>query len=335
MLLAHHMSGKRIVVTGANGHIGNNLVRELLNKGYSVVATVRDSAKGEPLKEYKNSENLIIEVADVLSSESWQQIMQGADGLIHTATVYSTTGDAQVILDTANIGVENVFRAAAAAGIKRIVHTSSTAAVGSTPKGVIKDHTFWHDGVREPYSRAKTESERLAWSLAEELDLDLRVINPSAILGGNFFRQTPSVDFFEDAIQGKYPFSLKIPFPCVHVDDVVNAHIVAFENDDASGRYILAPHTTYTIADIMRRIKQLYPQTKSPKRALPNRLVPLAVFQDWIGGIFGKPRTLTRRVVKGFFKGDSLYDSSRAENELGLVWKDFDTCIKDTVEAVL
>ncbi len=329
------MSGKRIVVTGANGHIGNNLVRELLNNGYSVVATVRDSAKGEPLKAYNGAERLTIEVADVLSTDSWQRIMQDADGLIHTATIYSTTGDSQLILNTANIGVENVFRAAAAAGVKRIVHTSSTAAVGSTPKGVIKDHNCWNDTVSEPYSRAKTESERLAWSLAEELDLDLRVINPSAILGGSFFRPTPSVDFFEEAIQGKYPFSLKIPFPCVHVDDVVSAHIAAFENDNASGRYILAPHTTYTVADILRRIRQLYPETKSPKRALPNRLVSLAVLLDWIGGIFGKPRTLTRRVVKGFFKGDSLYDSSRATNDLDLEWSDFDTCIKDTVEAVL
>ena len=329
------MSGKRIVVTGANGHIGNNLVRELLSKDYSVVATVRDSHKGEPLNDFTGAEKLTVEVADVLEKDSWQKIMQGADALIHTATIYSTTGESQLILDTANIGVENVFRAAAAAGIKRIIHTSSTAAVGSTPKGVVKDHTFWNDEAREPYSRAKTESERLAWSLAEELSLDLRVINPSAILGGSFFRPTPSVDFFEEAIQGKYPFSLKIPFPCVHVDDVVNAHIAALENDNASGRYILAPHTTYTVADIMRRIRQLYPQTKSPKRALPNRLVPLGIFQDWLGGLFGKPRTLTRRVVKGFFKGDSLFDSSRAENELGLEWKEFDTCIKDTVEAVL
>ena len=329
------MSDKRIVVTGANGHVGNNLVRELLDNGYLVVATVRDSAKGEPLKEYAGAERLTIEIADVLSTDSWQQIMQGADGLIHTATVYSTTGDAQTILETANIGVENVFRAAAAAGVKRIVHTSSIAAVGSTPKGVIKDHTFWNDGANEPYSRAKTESEKLAWSLAEELNLDLRVINPSAIIGGGFSRPTPSVDFFEGAIKGEFPLSLRIPFPCVHVDDVVRAHRVALENDDASGRYILAPHNNYTIADVMRRIKQLYPQTKAPRKSLPNWLAPLAVFQDWFAGLFGKPRTLTRRAMKGFFKGDSLYDSSRAEEDLGLVWTDFDTCISDTVEAFL
>ena len=76
------------MVTGANGHIGNNLVRELLSKDYSVVATVRDSNKGEPLNDFTGAERLTIEVADVLEKDSWQKIMQGADALIHAATMF-------------------------------------------------------------------------------------------------------------------------------------------------------------------------------------------------------------------------------------------------------
>ena len=327
------MSGKRIVVTGANGHIGNNLVRKLLNNGYSVVATVRDSAKGEPLKEYKGSENLIIEVADVLSSDSWQRIMQGADGLIHTATIYSTTGESQLILDTANIGVENVFRAAAAAGIKRIVHTSSTAAVGSTPKGVIKDHTFWQSNTSLPYVVAKTESEKHAWQLAEQLQLDLRVINPSGVLGGGFVRPTPSTDIIGDALAGKFPMSMKIPMAFVHVKDVAKAHRRAFEVEEASGRYILAPHNNTTVAALHRRTRDLYPKSKSPKIALQNWMLPLAVFQDWVSGIFTKKRVLTRQIAKGIMRGDSNYDSTPATEVLGIDWIDVDTTIRDTVEA--
>ena len=75
------------------------------------------------------------------------------------------------------------------------MYTSSVAAVGSEPKGVVKDENNWQTNTEMPYTVAKTESERIAWKLASELELDLRVINPSGVLGGDFIKPTPSVDF--------------------------------------------------------------------------------------------------------------------------------------------
>ena len=104
--------------------------------------------------------------ADVLEDDGWEKVLEGAVGLFHLATIYATSGDGQLILDTANKGTEIVLRAAAKAGISRIVYTSSVAAIGSTPKGEVKDETNWNDNYSLPYTQAKTESERKAWELA-------------------------------------------------------------------------------------------------------------------------------------------------------------------------
>ena len=320
--------GGLVVVTGANGHIGNNLCRQLIEKGYSVRGTVRSMDKAPDLE-------MEFAVADVLNEEDWPKVMEGASGLFHLATIYATSGDGQLILDTANKGTENVLRAAAAEGIKRVVYTSSVAAIGSTPKGVIKDESNWNENFSLPYTQAKTESEKRAWELAEELDIDLRVINPSGVLGGSFSRPTPSTDIIGDAMKGKYPVVPKIPLAFVHVDDVATAHRLAYEIDDAHGRYVLAPYQDGNIHDLLKRAKKLYPKMKFPRFGIPLWLLPAVVLQDWFMGLFTGKRLLTRSAAKSFSKGDSKYSNRKVEEELGIEWKSYDVCIKDTVEAYL
>ena len=315
-----------VVVTGANGHIGNNLCRQLLEKGYTVRGSVRSLDKAPNL-------DMEFVEADVLKEEGWDKVLEGASGLFHLATIYATSGDGQIILDTANKGTEIVFKAAAKAGISRIVYTSSIAAIGSSPKGVVKDESNWNENFSLPYTQAKTESERRAWQLAEELNLDLRVINPSGVLGGSFSRPTPSTDIIGDAMKGKYPVVPKIPLAFVHVDDVATAHINAYEIDEASGRYVLAPHQDGNIHDLLKRAKKLYPKMKFPRLGIPLWLLPLVVLQDWFMGLFTGKRLLTRSAAKSFSSGDSKYSSKKAEDELGLTWKSYDDCIHDTVEA--
>ena len=333
---------QRIFVTGVNGHIGNHIVRDLLENGYTVRGSVRDlndPKKTEHVRahalELNKEHHLELIEGDVLDADGWEQHLTDCDGLFHTATVYSTREDASTIMDTANLGTTHLLHAAAKAGVKRVVYTSSTAAVGTSPKGQKKDESVWNEDTSLPYSTAKTRSERLAWRLAEELSLDLRVINPTAVLGGGFVRPTPSVDFFGDAIAGKYPVVPKFPMAVVHVRDVARAHRLAFEVEEAEGRFILAPHANVTLAKICKRIRTLNPSTKAPKFSLPNMLVPLAVFQDWLGGKFGRQRYLTRAVAKNMMGGDTDYSSAKAEKVLGMTWEDFDTCIQDTVDVYL
>ena len=335
-------SRQRIFVTGVNGHIGNHIVRDLLENGYCVRGSVRDlndASKTDHVRSHAAELGLegrleLVE-GDVLEADGWSEMLEGCDGLFHTATMYSTRATATTILDTANKGTTHLLHAAAETGIQRVIYTSSTAAVGTSPKGTTKDESVWNTDTSLPYTTAKTQSERLAWNLAEELGLDLRVINPTAVLGGGFVRPTPSVDFFGDAIAGSYPVVPKFPMSVVHVRDVAKAHRRAFEVDEAEGRFILAPHANITLATICKRIRTLNPTTKAPKYSLPNVLVPLAVFQDWLGGKFGRQRYLTRAVAKNMMGGDTDYSSAKAEKVLGLEWEDFDTCIQDTVDVFL
>jgi dihydroflavonol-4-reductase len=315
-----------VVVTGVNGHIGNNLARQLIDSGYKVRGTVRSMDKAPNL-------DMEFVEADVLNPDDWNRVLEGATGLFHLATIYATSGDGQLIIDTANKGTENVFRAAAACGVKRVVYTSSVAAIGSTPKNVVKDESNWNDNFSLPYTRAKTESERRAWELAKELDIDLRVINPSGVLGGSFSRPTPSTDIIGDAMKGKYPLVPKIPLAFVHVEDVATAHRLAYEIDDAHGRYVLAPYQDGTIHDLLKRAKKLYPKMKFPRFGIPLWLLPIIVVQDWFMGLFTGKRLLTRSAAKAFSKGDSKYSSKKVEDELGISWKSYDDCIHDTVEA--
>ena len=317
-----------VVVTGANGHIGNNLCRQLLQKGYNVRGTVRSLDKAPDL-------DMEFVEADVLVEKDWDKALEGATGLFHLATIYATSGDGQLILDTANKGTEIVFNAAAKAGIERIVYTSSVAAIGSTPKGVVKDESNWNENFSLPYTQGKTESETKAWELAEKLSLDLRVINPSGVLGGSFTRPTPSTNIIGDAMKGKYPVVPKIPLAFVHVDDVATAHVNAYEIDEASGRYVLAPHQDGNIYDLLKRAKKMYPRMKFPRLGIPLWLLPVVVLQDWFMGLFTGKRLLTRSAAKSFTSGDSKYSSKKAEEELGLTWKSYDECIRDTVEAYL
>ena len=331
-------NGQTIFVTGVNGHIGNHIVRDLLAHGYSLKGSVRDLNDPKKVDHVRQHaidlgvpERLELVEGDVLDADVWEDHLNGCDGLFHTATVYATSGEATTIIDTANLGTQHLFSAAKACGIQRIVYTSSIAAVGSTPKGRVKTENDWQTDRSSPYVIAKTESEQLAWVLAEEMSLDVRIVNPGGVLGGGFARPTPSVEWFEDAMKGVFPAAPKIPMAFVHVVDVALAHRKAYEIEEAEGRFILAPHNNSTVAAVCKRISELYPKTTSPKRAIPISLMFIVVFQDWLMGLFGAPRRMTRKAVKGYFKGDSNLSSQKATDVLGIEWRSFDDCIHDTV----
>ena len=332
-------NGTTIFVTGVNGHIGNQIVRDLLENGYQVKGSVRDlqddSKTAHVLRhaaEIEVPERLELVQGDILDGDEWAEMISGCDALFHTATIYSNTQDGQLIIDTALMGTTHLLAAARDAGIKRVIYTSSVAAVGNTPKGRAKTEDDWQTERSSPYIIAKTDSERKAWELAEEFDLDLRVINPSAVIGGGFVNPTPSVDFFPDIVNGNVPMAPKIPLSIVHVKDVAIAHRRAYEIDEAQGRFILAPHNNLTLVDVCRTVKRLYPQSKAPKLGIPRAMMSLVVLFDWFNGFRGKKRYMTRKTVKGFFRGDSNISSQKATKVLAMDWISLEECIKDTVE---
>jgi dihydroflavonol-4-reductase len=332
-------NGKQIFVTGVNGHIGNHIVRDLLQHGYSVKGSVRslsDPKKVDHVRQHAIElgceERLELVEGDLLDADGWSEMISGCDALFHTATIYSNTNDGQLIIDTAIQGTVHLLTAAKNGGVNRVIYTSSVAAIGNTPKGREKTEDDWQNERYSPYTIAKTDAERRAWELAETLELDLRVINPGVVLGGGFINPTPSVNFFPDIISGKISAAPKIPLPIVHVKDVARAHRRAYEVEEAKGRFIVAPHKNMTFVDICRTTRKLYPESKATKIAIPKSLMFVAIFLDWIRSNKNNKRMMTRKRSKSLLKGDSNLSSDKASKVLGLEWESLESCIKDTVE---
>jgi len=301
---------KRALVTGANGHIGSNLVRDLLEHGYSVVAGVREGA------DLRGIAALDVEIArfDVLDANGVAKAMAGCDLVFHVAAPYAVWArDPRTIIEPAVRGTENVLRAAKAASVRRVVVTSSCNAVGFT-RGAPLDETSWNARTSSPYIRAKCEQERKARALADELDLDVVTVLPTAVLGPYDYRKTPTTAPFIDALKGSGP----VPFPMnvVDVRDVARGHVLAAEKGRRGERYLLGGDNV-DVTTLATLIEQR--TGKRPSEGLPPTWVlrGVAVVAEAVSAIAGKAPIITRALLDDVAGGNPLFDIAKAKTELG------------------
>ena len=159
------MSGKRVLVTGANGHVGYSLVELLLERGYEVRASVRNK-DDEDLTRHLRKLDVEIVQADLMKMDTLENAMKDMDGLFQVAAVYKTWADnpEKEIIEPSIVGGINALKAAKKMGVEKVIFTSSTAAVGKEAlDGGALTEEDWNDGSDQPYAYAKTEAERRAW----------------------------------------------------------------------------------------------------------------------------------------------------------------------------
>jgi len=254
---------KRVVVTGANGHVGYSVAKLLVARDYDVRATVRDAS--DPAKT-AHLEAMGVEIvqADLMRPETLAPVMEGRDGLFQVAAVYrSWARDPQrEIIEPSITGGINVLRAAHVAGVGRVVFTSSTAAVGRAgPDGAPLSEADWNDASRHPYSYAKTEAEHRAWAFAEESGLDLLVINPTAVIGPDFHRHTPSTVPYRMLLRGELRRIPPITYGLVDARDVAQGHVLAYETRQARGRHILCTECL-PAAELVALVRDMTPRLR-------------------------------------------------------------------------
>ncbi len=225
------------LVTGANGLIGTNLVRELLGAGYGVRALVR------PTSDIRGLENLPVELVqgDVLNAESLRGATHGCDLAFHTATVFSYWGMSPSSLEQLAVdGTINVIEAAYRAGIRRVVLTSSSVVFGSSTRPSVRNETSHLDEQDSaPYILAKALQERAALEYAAKVGVELVAVCPTMTVGPFGYRLGPSngiiVSYLRDELRTTYPGGCNI----VSVADVAKGHRLAAEKGLPNERYIL------------------------------------------------------------------------------------------------
>ena len=322
-----------VLVTGANGHLGFALSALLARRGYRVRASVRNPGACAEQTRCLRELGVELVVADLLDPVALARALAGCEGLFQVAAVYRTHArDPQrEIVEPSLVGGLNALRAAQAAGVRRVVFTSSIAALGSdAPPGRPLTELDWNDNAVHPYFQAKTQAERQAWAFAREAGLDLVVINPGAIIGPGFYRHTPTTQPFEMMLRGQLPLAFPTGFTFVDVRDAAQAHLLAYESATAAGRY-LAADRYFSMGELMAFARQHFSGIPFPRRVLPVQLLSLAVLQDWLGGlVLGRPRVVTRAMARECGGRYQRASSEKIRRELGWQPMDFRQSLADT-----
>ncbi|XVF71299.1 hypothetical protein PTKIN_Ptkin12aG0025800 [Pterospermum kingtungense] len=267
------VADKVVCVTGASGFIASWLVKLLLQRGYTVKATVRDP--NDPKKTHHlvsldgAKERLHLFKADLLDDGCFDSIVDGCHGVFHTATpVIVSAADPQAeIIEPAVKGTLNVLKSCAKVGsIKRVVITSSMASVlhnGKLAPDVVVDETWFSDPLlcketKRWYPLSKTLAEEAAWKFAKDNEIDLVTMHPGFVFGPLL---QPKLNFSSELILKltKGEVIYRIP-ACMFVDvrDVAFAHIQAFEDPSGGGRYCLV-EKTLSFSEVQKILYQLYP----------------------------------------------------------------------------
>src|SRR6516165_11930664 len=288
-----------VLVTGGSGFIGSRCVLQLLDAGHAVRTTVRDlKREGDARALLKQggadpAERLSFFAANLEDDAGWREAVAGCDYVLHVASPFppSVPKHEDELIVPAREGSLRVLRAARDAGVKRVVLTSSFAAIGygQQPKSLPFDETSWTnpDGADvQPYAKSKTLAERAAWDFItrEGGALELSVVNPvgvfGPVLGPDY---STSILLVQRLLDGAMPGCPRLSFGVVDVRDVADLHIRAMTDPAASGERFLAIAGDFmSILDIARVLKSRMggAARRVPTRQLPNWLVRLAALRD-------------------------------------------------------
>jgi dihydroflavonol-4-reductase len=268
-----------------------------------------------------------------MKPETLEQAFEGCDGVFHVAAVYAfvSKNPEEDIIKPACEGVVHMMHAAAKCTIKKVVMTSSVAAVGSTlSRADVLDENTYNRGAVDPYFYAKTQSELKAWQLAEKLGIKLVTILPGGILGGGFFKHTPSTQLVDNLLYSKIPVSLRGCQSFVDVSDVATAHLITYENEQAEGRYIAttASASMMELAGMMRRFR---PKIWGPFLEIPRSLEPIAGPADAFRAfMLGEDQMISRKSIAEMAGKFQVYSNKKLKS-LGWSPRPFEETLLETV----
>jgi nucleoside-diphosphate-sugar epimerase len=288
-----------VLVTGGSGFIGSHCILQLLAAGHQVRTTVRSLDRESSVREVLKAagaepgERLSFFAADLLSDAGWAEAAAGCEYVLHVASPFPPTvpKDEDELIVPARDGALRVLRASRDAGVKRVVQTSSFAAVGygHKPQAAPFNETDWTDlngqGLTA-YVKSKTIAERAAWEFIakEGGGLELSVVNPVGVFGPALGPDlSTSILIVKSMMDGDLPGSPKLYFGAVDVRDVADLHLRAMTQPAAKGERFLAVAGDFiTMQDIAKVLKEHMGTAarRVPAGELPNWLLRVASLFD-------------------------------------------------------
>lgn len=269
----------KVFLTGASGFIAKHILRELLDKGYEVRASVRSDQRKAELQGLFPDAAIDFATLDLTKDEGWQAALKGCDVLIHTASPFPLTEPKhpEDLIRPAVDGTMRAMRAARDAGIKRVILTSSCAAIykqAGKPNMSPSDETNW-TSPDEPsvgaYEASKTLAERAAWDfVADHPEIALTTINPGAVFGPPMdARYGSSLELVEQLMTGKVPMAPPMDLVAVDVRDVAWMHVAAIDLEATRGERFAAVSGTHRILEMAQMLKNWDTTLKTPGREAP------------------------------------------------------------------
>ena len=288
-----------VLVTGGSGFIATHCILSLLNAGHEVRTTIRNSSRESTLRGLLQAggadpgARLKVFLADLEQDAGWPAAVTGCDFVLHVASPFPShvPQHEDELIVPAREGALRVLRASCDAGVKRVVLTSSFAAIGygHPPQSAAFDESYWTNlsgpGVTA-YAKSKTLAERAAWEFVNGAGgrLELSVVNPVGVFGPALGEDTStSIYIIKRMMEGSIPGMPKLSFGVVDVRDVVDLHLLAMTHPAARGeRFLAIGGEAVSMIEIARILKRRLGDKakKVPARQIPDWLVRLVALFD-------------------------------------------------------
>jgi dihydroflavonol-4-reductase len=315
----------RVFLTGGSGFIGGALAARLHEGGEEVVALARSDGAAAALA------GRCSEVArgDLLDEDALARAMTGCTLAYHVAAVNThCPRDAAELLRVNVDGAEAAVRAAARAGVGRVVYTSSAASLGEPPGTVGREDTEHRGTYLSLYERSKLEGERAALAAGERLGVEVVSVNPSSVQGPG--RSAGTGKLLIAYLNGKLPVFVDTHISIVDIDDCTEGHLLAAERGRPGARYVLNG-ATLTSPEALEIVSELS-GIRERIRMLPPAVVrAAAAVAEAIARVKGRPAKLCRARADTILHGHR-YDGSLATRELGLTYTPVAETFRKTIE---
>ena len=320
----------KTLLTGATGFLGSAVLRQLVEDGQNVRVLAR------PNGDRRNIEKVDCEVleGDLNDIPSLQMAVAGCDALFHVAADYRIwTPNPSELYRTNDLGTVELFRAAAAAGIERMIYTSSVATLGIHSDGTPSNEAtpVSRSDMVGHYKRSKFDAETSVMSLISKEHLPIVIVNPSTPIGPRDVKPTPTGRIIVEAAAGRMPAFVNTGLNVVHVDDVAAGHIQAFKNGAIGERYILGGEDL-SLKQILAEVAEIIGR-KPPVISLPRApLFPFAYLSEIIARLRGGTEPMLTVDGLRMSKKRMYFSSAKAQKMLGYVTRPATEALRDAVE---